>query len=118
MRYADEAAVGLSVACLAHCLLLPVFITLAPWLFPVFLADEGFHIAMLAVAVPVSAVGIGFGFRVHRDMRLVALAAIGLVLMVLGVLQETDALERGLTVIGVACVAAAHTLNWQWRRRG
>ncbi len=118
MRYADEVAVGLSLACLVHCLVLPMFIVLAPWVFPVFLANEGFHIAMLAVAVPVSALGIGYGFRVHRDMRLVALAALGLLLMVLGVLQETETLERGLTVVGVACVAAAHTLNWQWRRRG
>lgn len=116
MRYADEVAVGLSLACLVHCLVLPLFVTLAPWLFPVFLADEAFHVIMLVIAVPISALGIGLGFRIHRERSLVVLAALGLILMTLGVLQETDWLEQGLTVVGVACLASAHILNWRWRR--
>lgn len=118
MQSADGVAVGLSLACLVHCLLLPLFITLAPWLFPVFLADERFHVAMLLLAVPVSALGIGLGFRVHRDARLIVLAAAGLLLMALGLMQETEWLEQGLTVVGVSFVAGAHLINWQWRRRG
>ncbi len=116
MRYADQVAVGLSMACLVHCLLLPMAITLAPWLFPAFISDERVHIGLLALAVPISAWGIGLGFRHHGQGRLVCMAVLGLTFMVAGVLQETEWLERGLTVAGVVLLATAHILNWQRRR--
>ncbi|MCC5887025.1 MAG: MerC domain-containing protein [Gammaproteobacteria bacterium] len=118
MRYADAMAVGLSLSCLAHCLLLPLAVTLAPWVFPAFVSDERVHIFLLALAVPISAWGIGLGFRRHGEGRLVWMAVLGLALMIAGVLQETDWLERGLTVVGVVLVAAAHILNWRRRRLG
>lgn len=105
-------AVGLSTARLVHCLMLPLLITLAPWVLAVFVADERVHIFLLALAVPISAWGIGLGSRRHGEARLVSMAILGLTLMVAGDLQETDGLERGLTVVGAVLVASAHILNW------
>lgn len=118
MRYADKVAVGLSMACLLHCLMLPLVLSLAPWVFPAFVSDERVHIVLLALAVPVSAWGIGLGFRQHGRGRLVWLAVLGLTFMIVAVAQDHDWLERGLTVVGVVLLASAHILNWQRSRPG
>lgn len=118
MRYADAMAVGLSVSCLVHCLLLPLGVTLAPWVFPAFVTDERVHIILLTLAIPMSVWGLSLGFRHHGQWRLVSTAVLGLTFMIAGVLQETEWLERGLTVVGVILVASAHVLNWQRRRLG
>jgi hypothetical protein len=97
--------------------LLPVLFSVAPWLAPEFFRDEAFHRWAVAVAVPLSAVGIGIGFRHHRRVPLVLLACAGLLAMMAGALLAADGpTETAVTVAGATAVAAAHLRNWQLGR--
>lgn len=111
-RWLDSAAIGVSLACLAHCLLVPTMLVVAPWLVPALWADESFHLWAVALAIPISIFGLGVGYRRHRRRGLLVIAAIGLALMAAGALLVSEALETPVTVAGASAVAFAHLRNW------
>ena len=55
----DKAAIGLSLLCVAHCLLTPIAIVMLPALGATFLEDERFHYALLFLVLPTSLVSLG-----------------------------------------------------------
>jgi hypothetical protein len=117
LRWTDPAAVGVSLACLAHCLLVPLLLSIAPWAVPGLWQDETFHLWAVAAAIPLSAVGIGLGFRQHRRIGLVLLAGAGLTGMLAGALLAPDeATETAATVVGASAVALAHLRNYSLGR--
>ena len=57
----DKIAIGLSIACAAHCLLMPTFVLALPLFFSGQLDNELFHRLMLWVIVPVSLYALSSG---------------------------------------------------------
>ena len=125
---ADGVALGLSGACLAHCLALPVVVAAAPALGASLFAQPFVHPVLLALAAPAAVWAIGLGARRHGRWVLPALlAGIGLGVMLLGAAPDIwhdaihalaihdlwHAAEQPLTVLGVSVLAAAHVLNWR-----
>ncbi len=113
----DKSAITLSMLCMAHCLLLPVALSLLPALSALPLADEHFH-QMLAVAVlPISALALLFGCWKHRTWSVVLICALGLVILAGTALFGHDLLgeigEKAATVIGAAVIAYGHVRNMQ-----
>ncbi len=113
----DKLAIGLSMACAAHCVLTPVALVLLPALAATPLGSEQFHIWMLVVVLPTSLIAVGMGCRRHRDAFVLAVALIGISLLVLAV-AVGDALfgawgDRVLTLVGSGFVAAAHVRNYR-----
>lgn len=117
LRWTDPAAVGVSLACLVHCLLVPLLLSIAPWAVPGLWQDETFHLWAVGAAIPLSAVGIGLGFRQHRRIGLVLLAGAGLTGLLAGALLAPDeTTETAATVAGATAVAIAHLRNYQLGR--
>lgn len=113
----DTSAVCLSAACLVHCLVLPLLISITPWLIPAALVDERVHLWGVALALPLSAVGIAMGVRAHRQWVVIALAGAGLLALAVSALWvEGRLLETLLSVAGAMTLASAHLLNWRLRR--
>jgi hypothetical protein len=114
----DPAAMSLSVACLIHCLGLPLLLTVVPWAVPSLLQNESFHLWAVAAALPLSLVGIGLGFRQHRSAALVVLAAVGLGALLFGaLLAEGERSEVLVTLFGATALLVAHSRNWILSRR-
>lgn len=112
----DGLAVGASVLCLIHCLALPIVIAALPALAARLDLGEGFHLAVLAFALPVSAVALGEGWRRHRGLTPLFVGAAGLVLLAAGLaFEEWVAVETGVTVAGSLLLAGAHVANWRGR---
>jgi hypothetical protein len=111
-RY-DRVAIGLSVACLLHCLALPLALLLVPTLGPVMLGTESpVHWLLLGLALPISAYALWHGYRAHGQVRGLVLGALGLAIMLIAVSHIFDrSLETVLTVVGVSVLLAAHLLN-------
>ena len=110
----DGAAVCLSAVCMVHCLALPLLISVAPWLVPGLVADERFHLWAVMVALPVSVVGIARGVRAHRHVRVIALAAAGLLALTAGALWVEEGWpETAVSATGALVLAGAHLLNWR-----
>lgn len=112
----DSLAVCASVVCMVHCLALPVLLAALPALATWFDPGETFHVAVLAFAVPTSALALIGGWRVHHAIPPVILGASGLVLMTLGIVfGGRAALETMLSVSGSLMLAFAHVANWRNR---
>lgn len=113
----DGFAIAMSLACILHCLLLPVLIVVFPILGSTILADESFHGLLLVLIIPTSSLALYLGCRQHGDglvlwlgmagLAILALAA-GLGISVLGVTGE-----KVLTALGGTLLAAAHVLNFR-----
>lgn len=116
-RWLDGFAVCASVACMVHCLALPLLFAALPALAVRFDLGEGFHRIMLLIAVPTSSLALIGGWRRHRAFAPLVVGWVGLVLMALGVaFANREALETGMTVAGSLLVAGAHVVNWRRRR--
>jgi hypothetical protein len=112
--YADRAAIGVSLLCLVHCLLLPIALALLPaaagWLD----VPEGFHLLAVGVAIPVSAIAIVAGYRRHGILIPGVMAVIGLSLISLGAFAGfRNIAETIVTVLGSLFLATGHLYNWR-----
>lgn len=113
-RLYDGVAIGASILCLIHCLVLPLLIVLLPTLAAFLAFPESFHLWALALAVPTSVLALTTGYRRHRRILPTAVALPGLVLLALGaLLAPTDAMETMLSVAGALLLALGHGLNWK-----
>jgi len=112
-RWLDLTAVGLSGLCLVHCLALPLFVALLPFLARY--SDGHLHLQMLAVVLPLSTFALAAGFRRHRDRRVVAAGCAAMVLLTIGAtVAHTHlglAADRAFTMAGSFTLAFAHYFN-------
>lgn len=114
----DQLAISLSGLCLVHCLLGTVLIVILSAASSFALSHE-IHSIGLLLAVPLAAVGLSRGLKVHGYWPVAALGALGLLLMMAGVLAaHGHAAELWLTISGVTLLAAAHFYNIRTLRRG
>ncbi|MEM7691461.1 MAG: MerC domain-containing protein [Pseudomonadota bacterium] len=116
-RLADKAAIGLSLLCMVHCLLLPLAITLIPALLATNLGDERVHFWLVFVAVPISAFALWSGPKFQGKVRVVVLGLVGVSLLIgsafWGEVLLGEAGERYTTVLATALIAIAHFKNYR-----
>jgi len=119
----DATGVGLSALCIAHCLFLPAAAAATPMLAPEAGALLGlshdWHLLLLAIAAPVSLVGLGWSVRATRaGWPIFVVGLVGLSIMALGASHVFSAtIETVLTLTGVTVLAGAHFANWRTRAR-
>lgn len=113
----DKLGISVSGICLVHCLLLPVVISILPiwtsaqqvhgWLHPVF----------AVLLIPTTILALVIGYKRHRSRRVVALMAVGLLLVVVAAIPAFHnpgiVFETVLTMSGSAFLIAGHLLNWR-----
>lgn len=104
----DTLAISVSVVCAVHCLVTPVLIIALPVLAATFWVDENFHLWMIGLVLPTSAVAVFLGCRRHKDRAVLALSVMGLVLLTAIAVYESAAHAGGVwTWAGVAGGAEA-----------
>lgn len=119
----DATGVGLSALCVAHCLFLPAAAAATPLMAAGFGETVGlshdWHLVLLAIAAPVSLLGLGWGMRATRaGWPVFAIGLAGLALMAIGASHVfASAAETVLTLAGVTVLAGAHVANWRSRTR-
>ncbi|MEM1412610.1 MAG: MerC domain-containing protein [Pseudomonadota bacterium] len=113
----DRTAIGLSALCIVHCLALPLLIVLLPSLAALPFADERFHLLLVFLVVPTSAIALFMGCRRHRDRSVLAWGLTGVVILLLTALYGHDLVgevgERAFTVLGAVMVAIGHIRNFR-----
>ena len=111
-RIWDFTAVGLSTICMLHCLGLPLLTTVLP-IMTQGGENEAVHIAMLALAVPVTLWVVTSELVTHKNEFFVLFALGGLGLMLAAVMVPAfEPYETALTVLGGLTLAGAHF--WRW----
>ncbi len=108
---------GATLACLVHCIALPVILAALPALSSIVPIPATFHILALAFAVPATGGALYVGYRHHRLAMPLLVGGAGIALLALGVLHwgETP-LEAPVTILGSLLIAGAHVANWRLRR--
>ena len=113
---ADGIAVFLSGACLVHCLLLPLAVTVLPIAQASLLEEQTFHLLMLLVILPTSLFALTIGCRQHRDRLTMIAGGTGLTILAITALFGHDLFgltgERVVNSIGGVILAAAHIRNF------
>jgi hypothetical protein len=119
----DRAAVMLSGLCLLHCLALPFLLVSLPALSA--LSRGHLHAQILLVAIPVSAIAFGLGFRRHGSRSVLAFGVLGMLLLVVGGTVAHSyygiVADRSFTISGALVLAVTHYFNSRLvrhRRRG
>lgn len=117
----DFSGIGISILCLAHCLILPVLAVAAPALMPhalePFFEDQAVHLLLFIAAAPIAIGGLLWGAQISgASWPIIAAAGVGLFLMLIGATHlVSQPVEIGLTVVGVTLLAGAHFVNWRRR---
>jgi len=110
----DSIAIGASFACMIHCLAVPILLAALPAFAQIADIPESFHLIMLGVAVPTSALALVRGHRIHGAAIPVIFGALGILLLCIGAFwPNNESLETGLTVLGSLALATAHIGNWR-----
>lgn len=104
----DLFAAGASLLCLAHCLLLPLLLTLLP-VFGQLSGDPLVHRSLVLVAVPASLWAVWSTPLRQGGWLFVVPALSGLTLLLLAAfVEQLSPYEETLTVTGALTLAAAH----------
>ena len=114
--WTDKMAIGLSALCAFHCLLLPFVLVLFPALVGLPLTGESFHLSLLFIVIPSSAIALYLGCKKHNRKNMLMVGGLGLAFMVLAVLLGHDIgewFEKSFTLIGATLVAIAHFMNYK-----
>ena len=110
----DSVAIGASFACMLHCLAMPILLAALPTIAHILNIPESFHLVMLSIAVPTSALALTKGYRTHRSVIPVILGLTGIMLLSTGALWQNRLMsEMLLTVLGSITLAITHVSNWQ-----
>ncbi|MGC4251377.1 MAG: MerC domain-containing protein [Sphingobium sp.] len=114
----DRFAVTASMACLVHCLVLPILLAALPAIADRIDPGESFHALILSFAVPTSGWALAMGTKRTRLLWPLIAGCLGLVFMAIGILfSGNDIAETAITVCGSILLAIAHIGNWRARHR-
>ena len=114
----DKLAIGFSMVCVFHCLVLPILIILLPPFSGLFaLDDKMFHQWMLYAVLPISIAALMMGYFHHRSYKVFLVGSIGLSLIIISTTLGHDVLgETGevvLSILGSMIIAFGHFRNYQ-----
>lgn len=113
----DKFAIGLSMLCTIHCLLVPILLVLLPSLGALQLDNEAFHTWMLIGVIPTSLYALTMGCKTHGRYLLLVLGGAGLILLTLAAVLGHEIVgeygEKVLTVMGTTLVVLAHLSNFR-----
>jgi hypothetical protein len=108
-HFFDRFAIFLSVTCAIHCLLTPILIIFLPIVGTTFFADANFHLWMLYLVIPTTAIAIFLGCKKHKDRIVISLSALGLFIVTASTIyQYSLQFESGDCVI---CASGGHSLT-------
>jgi hypothetical protein len=108
-RTLERAATWLSLACAAHCLLVPVAMSVLPLFGASGLGDLGPNTELLLTVLVVGSAlgGVVWGYRRHGDARVVLATSAGLGAYLIGHLLEDQWYGVALAVLGGLMLAAS-----------
>lgn len=108
VHFFDKFAIFLSATCAIHCLLTPILIVFLPIIGTTFFADANFHLWMLYLVIPTTAIAIFLGCKKHKDKIVITLSALGLLIVTISTIyQYSLQADSGDCVI---CMSGGHSI--------
>ncbi|MET1255637.1 MerC domain-containing protein [Aliikangiella maris] len=108
----DISGILVSVACILHCLFMPVLIGFFSFAASLSIfVSEFFHVVILLIAIGVAAYSFFSTYFQHHSLKPMTVGAIGLVFL-LSALLFNHSIEILFTVVGSLCLSLAHWINF------
>ena len=111
----DNIAIGFSVVCALHCLLLPIAIIFLPAISTTFLGSEDFHKTLLFFVIPSSIIALSLGCKMHGKYNVYLYGIFGIGTLLIGSIFGHDYFgENGeiiFTLIGAGIISLGHLKN-------
>jgi hypothetical protein len=107
----DKIAISMAAVCAVHCLLTPMIIVLLPIVATSFFVHQDFHLWMLFLVIPTTAMAVGMGCRKHKDKWVAAMSAIGLSILLAAVVYERQQHVKAVAVGDCSTVCAHCTAS-------
>lgn len=111
----DKTAIGISLLCALHCLLLPVALVMLPALTATMLGNEEFHKWLLLAVIPTSLLALGLGCRRHHNLSVLLLVLPGLGIILAATFFGHDLMgetgEKLAMLTGALLITLGHVLN-------
>lgn len=113
VRRWDTLGMIVSIACVAHCIAVPLVLGLLPAFGLSFLAEDGLHEVLAVVVLVVASLAFAPGYRVHRLIHVPVLGAAGVTLLSGAAFAPglSVVVESAVTALGGTVLVAAHVLN-------
>jgi EamA domain-containing membrane protein RarD len=112
----DKMAIGLSMICTVHCLLLPIVLVILPTLSASIFGDEGFHQWLLIAVIPISVFALSMGCKSHKKLSVITTGLLGLAILTLAAFFGHDLLgelgEVMASLFGVLLIINSHLRNY------
>ena len=101
-QFSDKLSICLSICCILHCITLPLVIIILPSVASFWISNENVHVILVILAIPISLFAMGKSLRKHHNYRCIALAILGLFLLVVAIFMHDIGLngEHGQNVYG------------------
>lgn len=113
----DGVGATASLACLVHCLALPVLAMLLPGIASLAARSELFHLIAPVLIAPAAVAAFRAGYRQHGGRGPALLGASGIGLLLIALHPRLIGWQETLsTVAGSLALVTAHLLNWRLRR--
>ena len=112
----DKLAMTLSLACVAHCFLVPSFLILTSGFLSFSIDNEFIHTLILFIAAPVSTYALVLGYKNHKKTSFFVIGVTGLLILIAALLGEAmlgKSLGKSLTLFGSILIIFAHFKNHQ-----
>ena len=111
----DNFAIGFSVVCALHCLLLPIAVIFLPAISATFLGSEDFHKTLLYFVIPSSIIALSLGCKMHGKYNVYLYGIFGIGTLLIGSIFGHDYFgENGeiiFTLIGAGIISLGHLKN-------
>ena len=111
----DNIAIGFSVVCALHCLLLPIAVIFLPAISATFLGSEDFHQTLLYFVIPSSIIALSLGCKMHGKYNVYLYGIFGIAILLIAAFFGHDYFgENGetiLTLLGASIVSFGHFKN-------
>ena len=111
----DNNAIGFSVVCALHCLLLPIAVIFLPAISATFLGSEDFHKTLLYFVIPSSIIALSLGCKMHGKYNVYLYGIFGIGTLLIGSIFGHDYFgENGeiiFTLIGAGIISLGHLKN-------
>jgi len=116
-KFYDKLSIGISIACIMHCLLFPSLLILFSSFLSLFINGELVHYLLLILVAPVSIFALSMGLKNHKNFLIFLTGLIGLSNLIFALFIPVSFFglsgEVLFTIIGSTLITAAHYSNYR-----
>ena len=117
----DKVSIGVSTICAIQCALMPILLVLSPNIFLANVDEHFFHLLLIWLVLPTSALACFLGCSKHSDKIVLFGIVSGLFTLVFAAVFGHDLLgeigEKVVTILAAVILALAHWRNYKLCRK-